>query len=167
MTENRYYKKDWEESYYIFDSNTISEDEFEERVEYEGYDVFADSLTSSEIIELLNENDKLKQHLSQLAKVNHEGVQKVQSLAKENEQLKKEINKYIVVNNGLNTEYEWLKEENEQLKSENKRLKRLTTQYHVIDIEKVLPAIAECKGITVEEYLEEIEEEYTKEGDLE
>jgi len=111
MTEKRYYKKDWGESYYVFDSNTISEDEFEERVEYEGYDVFADSLTVSEIIGLLNEN--------------------------------------------------------EQLKSENKRLKRLTTQYHVIDIEKVLPAIAECKGITVEEYLEEIEEEYTKEGDLE
>jgi len=60
-----------------------------------------------------------------------------------------------------------LHNENEQLKSENKRLKRLTTQYHVIDIEKVLPVIAECKGITVEEYLEEIEEEYTKEGDLE
>lgn len=59
-----------------------------------------------------------------------------------------------------------LSDENEQLKSENKRLKRLTTRYHVINIEKVLPAIAECKGITVEEYLEEIEEEYTKEGDL-
>lgn len=63
MTGNRYYKKDWGESYYIFDSNTISEDEFEERVEYEGYDVFTDSLTGNGIIDLLNENDKLKKAL--------------------------------------------------------------------------------------------------------
>jgi len=66
MTENRYYKKDWGESYYIFDSNTISEDEFEERVEYEGYDVFADSLTVSEIIDLLNENEQLKKENREL-----------------------------------------------------------------------------------------------------
>ena len=66
MTGNRYYKKDWEESYYIFDSNTISEDEFEERVEYGGYDVFADSLTGSEIIGLLNENEQLKEEIKDL-----------------------------------------------------------------------------------------------------
>lgn len=69
MTEKRYYKKDWEESYYIFDSNTISEDEFEERVECEGYDVFVDSLTGSEIIGLLNENEQLKQFQEQVAEV--------------------------------------------------------------------------------------------------
>lgn len=71
MTEKRYYKKDWEESYYIFDSNTISEDEFEERVEYEGYDVFADSLTSKEVIDLLNENEQLKQLIKKLEKQIH------------------------------------------------------------------------------------------------
>ena len=60
MTENRYYKKDWGESYYIFDSKTLPESEFEERVEYEGYDVFADSLIGNEIIDLLNENEQLK-----------------------------------------------------------------------------------------------------------
>jgi len=70
MTENRYYKKDWEESYYIFDSNTISEDEFEERVEYEGYDVFADSLTGNEIIDLLNENEQLKTENMELEQEN-------------------------------------------------------------------------------------------------
>ena len=63
MTEKRYYKKDWEESYYVFDSKTLSESEFEERVEYEGYDVFGDSLTGSEIIDLLNENDGLKKQI--------------------------------------------------------------------------------------------------------
>ena len=69
MTENRYYKKDWEESYYIFDSKTLPESEFEERVEYEGYDVFADSLTGSEIIDLLNENEQLKKENNILSNI--------------------------------------------------------------------------------------------------
>lgn len=68
MTGNRYYKKDWEESYYIFDSKTLPESEFEERVEYEVYDVFGDSLTGSEIIDLLNENEQLKEHIKSLEK---------------------------------------------------------------------------------------------------
>ena len=61
MSEKRYYKKEYEEEYYIFDSNTLSEKEFEKKVEYDGYDVFADSLTSKEVLDLLNENEKLKQ----------------------------------------------------------------------------------------------------------
>ena len=66
MTKKRYYEKNWEESYYVFDSNIISEDEFDERVEYEGYDVFADSLIGDEIIDLLNENEQLKQSVNNL-----------------------------------------------------------------------------------------------------
>ena len=31
MTEKRYYYRDYEELYYIFDSNTISEKEFDEK----------------------------------------------------------------------------------------------------------------------------------------
>ena len=46
MTEKRYYEKDYDELYYIFDSKTLSEKEFEKKVEYDGYDVFADSLTN-------------------------------------------------------------------------------------------------------------------------
>ena len=42
--------------------------------------------------ELYGENENLKQANSQLAKVNREGVKKVQKLAKENEQLKSENN---------------------------------------------------------------------------
>ena len=61
MTEKRYYCKDYEELYYIFDSNTISEKEFDEKEKYEGYTAFEDSLTSEEIIKLLNENEELKQ----------------------------------------------------------------------------------------------------------
>ena len=63
MNDKRYYKKDWEDSYYIFDSKTISEKDFEEKVEYDGYDVFADSLTPREVIDLLNENEQLKTQL--------------------------------------------------------------------------------------------------------
>lgn len=66
MTEKRYYKKGCEESYYIFDSNTIPEDEFEEDIEYEGYDIFGYSLTGGEIIDLLNENDELKKENQKL-----------------------------------------------------------------------------------------------------
>lgn len=66
MTKKRYYEKHWEESYYVFDSNIISEDEFDERVEYEGYDVFVDSLIGNEIIDLLNENEQLKQSVNNL-----------------------------------------------------------------------------------------------------
>ena len=66
MAEKRYYKKDWEDSYYIFDSNTISEDEFEEDIEYEGYDIFGYSLTGSESIDLLNENEQLKKENQKL-----------------------------------------------------------------------------------------------------
>lgn len=60
MTEKRYYEKNYEELYYIFDSKTLSEKEFEEKVEYDGYDVFADSLTPKEVLDLLNENEELK-----------------------------------------------------------------------------------------------------------
>ena len=66
MTEKQYYCKDYEELYYIFDSNTISEKEFDEKEKYEGYTAFEDSLTSEEIIKLLNENEELKQYNTEL-----------------------------------------------------------------------------------------------------
>ena len=60
------------ELYYIFDSKTLSEKEFEKKVEYDGYDVFADSLTSKEVVDLLNElheeNEELKKENEQLQK---------------------------------------------------------------------------------------------------
>ena len=59
MTGNRYYKKDWEESYYIFDSNTISEEEFDEKVQYEDYKAFEDSMMGDEVVDTLNEQEDL------------------------------------------------------------------------------------------------------------
>lgn len=69
MTTNRYYKKEYDEEYYILDSKVISEKEFDEKLEYEGYKAFEDSLTSDEIIDLLNENDKLKKEVQSQGKV--------------------------------------------------------------------------------------------------
>lgn len=61
MTEcKRYYSKDYGEEFYIFDSQTLTEDEFDEQIEFEGYSVFADSLTQQEIVDLLNEKEQLK-----------------------------------------------------------------------------------------------------------
>ena len=95
-------------------------------------------------------------------------------LSDENRQLKEEKNyfkrkkcQYFNKYNKTHLDNIQLKEMNEELKEENKRLKRLlglTAPHQVIDINKLIPIIAECRGITVEEYLEEIEKEYTKGG---
>lgn len=54
----------WEDEFYIFDSQTISEKDFDEKVEYEDYRAFADSLMGDEVVDRLNElheeNLKLK-----------------------------------------------------------------------------------------------------------
>lgn len=64
MTEKRYFKKMWEEEYYIFDSNTISESDFEENLEYQDYEAFEDSMMGDEVVNRLNElhdeNQRLK-----------------------------------------------------------------------------------------------------------
>lgn len=61
MTE-RYYERVWDEEYYILDSNVISPEAFDERVEYDGYTAFEDVMSGVEIVRLLNENEQLKQY---------------------------------------------------------------------------------------------------------
>ena len=53
MSEKRFFKVDYDEEWYLFDSNTISEELVTEQAEY-GYGVFANSLSPSEICERLN-----------------------------------------------------------------------------------------------------------------
>ena len=60
MTEKRYFSVDYDEEYYIFDSTKISKEEVLEKAEY-SYDVFGDSLMEDEVVNLLNENEQLKQ----------------------------------------------------------------------------------------------------------
>ena len=56
MNEKRYYSVDYDEEYYIFDSNVIRKGRVEEEAEY-SYDVFADSMSGDEIVDLLNNCD--------------------------------------------------------------------------------------------------------------
>ena len=81
MTEKRYFERKWEGEYYIFDSYTISEKEFDEKVEYEDYRAFADSMTGEEVTDRLNKYNK--EYLDC-----HNDVLR---LEKENEQLKQQI----------------------------------------------------------------------------
>lgn len=98
MTEKRYYERDYDELYYIIDSHTISEKDFDEQVEYNGYTAFRDSLTGKEIIKLLNENEELK---SELNDVGSSFEEQIINLRKENEQLKQEIKEVKSYNNWL------------------------------------------------------------------
>ena len=54
MSEKRYFKIEYDEEWYLFDSTTISEKLVKEQAEY-GYGVFANSLSPSEVVDLLNE----------------------------------------------------------------------------------------------------------------
>ena len=56
MSEKRFFKVEYDEEWYLFDSNTISEELVTEQAEY-GYGVFANSLSPSEICERLNEQE--------------------------------------------------------------------------------------------------------------
>lgn len=93
------------------------------------------------VYELYDENEQLKQASTELKEIGDYQADRIQELDTENQQL---IN------------------ENEELKKENKRLKRLTASPVIVDANVIAETIATCRGITVEEYLKEIEEEYTK-----
>lgn len=69
MSEERYFKVEYDEEWYLFDSNTISEEFVTEQAEYGYYDVFANSLSPSEICELLNSLDEEKEKAERTAKM--------------------------------------------------------------------------------------------------
>ena len=85
---DRYFKREYEHEYYIFDSEVITEDEFEEKYEYEGYRAFEDCMMGDTVVDRLN-------------KYNKEYVDcynDVLMLEKENEELKQEVE---MLRNGL------------------------------------------------------------------
>ena len=96
MSEKRYFKIEYDEEWYLFDSTTISEQLVKEQAEY-GYGVFANSLSPSEICDRLNtlheDNQQLKHY----------------KLYEDNKRLQ-------IIIAGLKEENEWLKQENEALK---------------------------------------------------
>ena len=65
MSEKRYFKIEYDEEWYLFDSATISEQLVKEQAEY-GYGVFANSLSPSEVVNLLNEQEQKIQRLKTL-----------------------------------------------------------------------------------------------------
>lgn len=87
MTEKRYFKKMWEEEYYIFDSNTISESDFEEKLEYQDYKAFEDSMMGDEVVNRLNE---LAEENKELKRDRNYWKTLAQSLARTNGNVKDE-----------------------------------------------------------------------------
>lgn len=65
MSEKRYFKIEYDEEWYLFDSTTISEQLVKEQAEY-GYGVFANSLSPSEVVDLLNEQQAIIRKLQDL-----------------------------------------------------------------------------------------------------
>lgn len=90
MNEKRYYSVDYDEQYYIFDSNVIRKGRVEEEAEY-SYDVFANSMSSTEIIDKLNE---LTNENEQLKSSNMEMEDYLGRLEEENKQLKEELGSF-------------------------------------------------------------------------
>ena len=130
MTEKRYFKRMWEEEYYIFDSETISEKVFDEKVEYEDYRAFADSLMGDEVVEKLNElndenqdlksfNQDLAEELSVCANAR---ISKDNRIKRLEEKIQRERTSFTKTHERWSKEAEnkikELSEENEQLKSE-------------------------------------------------
>lgn len=100
MTEKRYFKRMWEEEYYIFDSNTISESDFEEKLEYQGYKAFEDCMMGDEVVNRLNELNN-----------------KCEFFEVENESLDDDITYYTELYNKSLKENEQLKQRCEKLRS--------------------------------------------------
>lgn len=57
MTEKRYFQKEYDELYYIFDSTKISEEEVDIESEY-GYNVFSNAMQGNEVVDRLNEQEE-------------------------------------------------------------------------------------------------------------
>ena len=124
MTGKRYFKRMWEAEYYIFDSEIISEKEFDEKVEYEDYQAFADSMMGDEVVNKLNElneenrllkkrNKRLKEKIQRERtsfikteeRWSKEAENKIKELSEENEELKRELQTYRKVAGCFNCRY--------------------------------------------------------------
>ena len=79
----RYFKREYEEEYYIFDSEVITEKEVDENIEYDNT-VFSMSMTGDEIVDRLN---TYSTNLIQAGKLIENGVE----IANENRHIKQTI----------------------------------------------------------------------------
>ena len=115
------------------------------------YPVFFDSENEDKeidvdtVVDLLNENENLKQSNSQLAKVNREGVKKVQKLAKENEQLRHDATILIQSNQDYRKENEQLKQRNDRQAKQLDRLYQLISQKDWRTLTDILDDFKRCE----------------------
>ena len=114
MSEKLSFTIEYDEEWYLFDSTTISEQLVKEQAEY-GYGVFANSLSPSEVVGLLNEQQNTIQSLQDLCgksdyenaklrlknkelqdKIDHlcEKLDKCKTLKKKNKQLGEELDNF-------------------------------------------------------------------------
>lgn len=64
MIKRKYFIKEYDEEYYIFDSTKISEERVDLYSEY-GYNVFTSAMVGDDVVDLLNEQDELIKELKQ------------------------------------------------------------------------------------------------------
>ena len=131
----RYFKREWEEEYYIFDSQTISEKEFDEKLEYEDYKAFEDSMQGDEVVNRLNElsdkNEQLKKRASKIqSKYDKNKTDELHILVETDNTVlldKKEFEAYARRNNELKKRNKKRKEKNRNYRNElRKRLKEIS-----------------------------------------
>ena len=99
----RYYSKDYDELYYIFDSHTVSEEAVDERIEYDGYNAFEDSMTGDTVVNRLNElndeNEQSKMMITTLSNIvlENEDLRKGnKELTHENVNIMSDLDYYLV-----------------------------------------------------------------------
>lgn len=129
MTENkRYFKKEYDEEFYILDSEVISEKDFEKKLNYQGYKAFEDSLTSDEIVGLLNENEQLKSENKELRQDNDIKFWKLQCLQSSNNnqvmlfELSRVIQQGYEVSDKFKQYLNEIKEHDKEIREKHKRL---------------------------------------------
>lgn len=106
---NRFFKRMWDEEYYIFDSEIISEKEFDERREYEDYRAFKNSLTGDEVVDLVNcltkENKQLRFDFKEMKDLLHTLEDENKELRILVDSLKQQNKKFKARLNDLGVEY--------------------------------------------------------------
>ena len=101
MSDKRYFKRMWEEEYYIFDSNTISESDFEEKLEYQDYKAFEDSMMGDEVVNRLNKLHNENQIKLEIVDAFILGMEDEKGIAPENVEFQCKMNFALKVLNKL------------------------------------------------------------------
>lgn len=147
MSDKRYYLIDYNEEYYIFDSQIITEEEVKEKIEYT-YQVFADSLTGKEIVDKLNRQEKrikgLKETNGFYDETTDNLINKIQRQTTSNEQNAELIKELLIENKILQ---EQIKTQTEAI---NKLQETLDSDTNQDELQTIIDKIQKhCKAFQV------------------